>query len=343
MSGTFLQSNKMWIAENDSDINENEIISSPSVGVEYAGEDAGLSPNNMKATPLLVFCMFVQLGAVAQSPFDYGQNKRVYFISTELRQELGFDRIYLIEKREDGYRGEWQVVDIFFDSTEVFDNWTPGHRDDTFEFNFDTLISNLTNRYGNGYRFSNKKLNIRYGFHNPHTIYVNFSDSVSIGTTFPYGRHGEIGLSKNIFDKKGKLNYRIDYPAPTDSANETIELVDWASHNAYLNSNVHAGNLPDTVYIKYNKRGMLLEDMERTSVSKIKDIKSLFEYEGEYPEVTFHQIYVGKIEMEQFFLEKLGYQPELVLIEIYRYGVFSFLYNPENNKYHRTREIIIER
>ena len=52
--------------------------------------------------------------------------------------------------------------------------------------------------------------------------------------------------------------------------------------------------------------------------------------------------YLGLVEMEKFISKKLRLLPELLLIEIYRYGVFSFALNPANKKYYRTGTLVLE-
>ena len=110
-----------------------------------------------------VFFVLCLLNSVfAQSPFSYGQNKDVYFISKALQNKLGLQTIYSVGQRHDndaGGMGEnWDVTLITFEANTISQDWYPITLDSTFKYNFDSLTNGMEVLNGTQYQFSNEKL-----------------------------------------------------------------------------------------------------------------------------------------------------------------------------------------
>lgn len=245
----------------------------------------------------------------------------------------------------------WNVSVISFENDDnvIEDNWHPIYRDSLYRFDFADLTQNLTFFNGNHYNISDEKLSSYggrgYGTFESKDI-TRISDTISIVATSCTGHCGidaeKITYSKNIFTKQGRLKSTIFYP---DSDKE-LEDREYAPYNAsiedydkffdYLIKESH--RKPDTLYYKYNQNGNFSNSNKEINLT---DFDQLFnnDYSSNY---IFHQCYVGNVKMEKFFREKVGFTPKLIVIEIYKYGVFSFRLNSKNQKYYEDQTIILE-
>lgn len=300
---------------------------------------------------LFLLILLIQQFAFGQSPFNYGQNKKVYFISTALRNKLGIKTIYSIDQRFENDRGgmneNWDVSVISFDTNLISDQWSPISLDSTYKYRFDSLTSNLQFLNGKYYEFANNELTAYggggYGSFDHKDIY-KYSDTVSIIVTSCVGHCGDqpMTYSKNIFNKKGQLLYTVFYPTPSkdwgiDANGDTTTLADYERSFISL---INGGHSADTLFYKYDNNDLLLNTSEIDYITNSSDVKKLFTYPPQ--SYVFHQCYIGKTKMEKYFLRKIGFTPELVLIEIYKYGVFSFVFNNTDKKYYQTGNFTLE-
>lgn len=301
----------------------------------------------MKLTLATLLGILLQSQLYGQSPFDYGKNREVYFISTEIRTTLGFDEIYTVYKgdasSQSGKGQNWEITAIAFGGDEISDSWIPVTRDDDFRYNFDSLVNDPPLN-GERYYFSQGQLTAHggegYGTFDRREI-LRVSDTVSvteISCTGHCGGNHPVRYSKNVYSTAGRLLYTVSYPAPEEDAGLSDEGAPVADPE-FLMQHATADNLPDTVYYLYNARG-LYTGKSGNSLPPGKTT-GLFN-PADYFNGTFNQCYVGKVEMEKYFKKKLGYAPALVLVEIYRLGVFSFSLNPTDKKYYRTETIVLE-
>ena len=299
---------------------------------------------------LLLLTLLIHSTIMAQSPFNYGQNKQVYFISKEERHKMGLDTIYTFKLRKRAKEARWITEVTIFDSASVSDDFTLTSKDSTFKFNFDTLSSNFDGAhflYGRLYEFSNEMLT-GYGTigpgYNDWKIIKHLSDTASSVETCKSGLPSELKIwSTNVFDENGRIICtRIDSSNKNYLEDSIKELID--------SSIVKAG----TFFYNYNGKGLLLNyktEEDTVYITDVKEIKKLFidKYLG-YPLSSghkfscykYHQCYVRNIKMEKYFKKKIGYLPELVLIELYQYGVFSFVFDKTDKKYYRTRDVLLE-
>lgn len=305
----------------------------------------------MKTSFTIILTLFILPFSFGQSPFNYGQNKNVYFISTEIRNKLNIKTIYSIDQRHDNDEGgmgeNWDVTLISYDINSITDGWYPISLDSTFKYNFDSLTTNMRFLNGESYEFSNGKL-VSYGGGGYGSFdgmeITRFSDTISIVATSCVGHCGDqpVNYSKNIFNKKGQLLYSISYPTPNENKEMNEDEMSLQDYEKLLYSNVTSENIPDTLHYRYDNKGLLLNTSKENSIKNISEVKQLFTNSNDLATSKFHQCYIGKIKMEEFILKKLGFTPDLILLEIYRHAVFSFTLNRSDNKYYGTTDIILE-
>jgi hypothetical protein len=223
---------------------------------------------------------------------------------------------------------------------------------------------------GTSYEFSNGKLTA-YGGNGYGSFsrneFTRVNDTVSIIATYCVGHCGSqpVDYSKQVFNQSGQLVYRIDYPsmaaddeseekeepegeevmeedAPAMDYIEEGEVMTLEEYDHFLMRYVTDDQLPDTAFYAYDNKGLLLQ-MDESSGANAADTRSkLFESGEDVSQYKFHQCYIGRMRMERFILKKLGYTPELLLLEIHRHGVFSFRLDPKSQKYYEANTLMLD-
>lgn len=295
----------------------------------------------------------LQLNKLKRTPFDYGQNRQVYFLSREKRKQVGLNNIYIIEenlKNDLGGMGElWDVSLITFDTSKVTDDWYPMRSlDENFKYNFDSIVSKMEFLNGTGYEFSNGSL-INYGgggYGSFEVKDIDRLDTVSYITTSCAGHCSTSyveSYSKNVFNQKGQLLYTVFYSKQSQSDSTKPELNCIMDYELFLKGNINENNYNDTTFYKYDKEGRILKISKELSIKNSSDVEKLFGNPSDPSGYQFHQCYIGKTKMEKFIKQKLGYTPKLLLVEIYSHGVFSFTFNELDHKFYRTETIVLEK
>jgi hypothetical protein len=284
---------------------------------------------NHSASRLLVLIFAtLDLAGKTQSPFDYGQNKKIYFCSSEQREFLGIDQMIFVDQLPLGGRGgmgeNWEVTSLSFSKDQVADQWAPIQKEEDFVYSLERITDSLQFLNGELYTFSNGELVSNGG-----TGYGTFDwkevdrcpANRSVVTTTCTGHCGyrSTGLSENIFDTSGRLLYTLVYPEQ-----DSIEIEDPCDFIRKLMA-------VDTLRYAYDSTGLLKAE-----------IAGLFGTGDIFYAYRFHQCYIGDIKMEKYLQQKFGFTPELLLVEIYRYGVFSFVLNKTDRKYYRGRTVMLE-
>jgi hypothetical protein len=299
---------------------------------------------------VLCFLIAIPFSLFAQSPFNYGHNKKVYFISAEQRQQLAIDTIYEVDQAYEGDEGgmgqNWDVQLLTFDNSSVTDGWYPISLDSTFQFSLDSIKTKLYYLNGSEYNLAGGQLTSYggggYGSFDWYEIFWP-NDTASVVVKSCRGHCGDQPeqFSKNVFNKKGQLIYIVHYPTPQsdyyDDAEWTME-----QYERFLKSGIAEDITPDTTFYTYNKKGLLMKYNDEYKIDSAKNPRKLFNGSGDWFFSAFHQCYVGLVEMEKYVKQHLNFLPELLLIEIYRYGVFSFTLNSKDEKYYRTMDIVLQ-
>lgn len=303
----------------------------------------------MKSTGLFLIVYFYAAIIYAQSPFDYGKNKQIYFLSGEERDSLGIEEITCVLQLPENDRGgmgeNWDVTVVQFSPELITDDWYPISMPATFKYNFDSLTADMKFLNGSRYELSDGMVGSYggggYGSFDWKDI-ERYGDSISIIATSCVGHCGDqpVRFSKNVFNDAGILLYNVNYPTTEGSDMFPEEKLSLSAMNEILMAGVNEENYPDTIFYNYTKSGLFIKPEEKDI--QMESIKSIFVSESHFNYKEFQQCYIGKIEMEKFISKKLRLLPELLLIEIYRYGVFSFALNPANKKYYRTGTLELE-
>lgn len=303
----------------------------------------------MKSTGLFLIVYFYVAIIFAQSPFDYGKNKQIYFLSGEERDSLGIEEITCVLQLPENDRGgmgeNWDVTVVQFSPELITDDWYPISMPATFKYNFDSLVADMKFLNGSRYELSDGMVGSYggggYGSFDWKDI-ERYGDSISIIATSCVGHCGDqpVRFSKNVFNDAGILLYNVNYPTTEGSDMFPEEKLSLSAMNEILMAGVNEENYPDTIFYNYTKSGLFIKPEEKDI--QMESIKSIFVSESHFNYKEFQQCYIGKIEMEKFISKKLRLLPELLLIEIYRYGVFSFALNPANKKYYRTGTLELE-
>lgn len=303
----------------------------------------------MKSTGLFLIVYFYAAIIYAQSPFDYGKNKQIYFLSGEERDSLGIEEITCVLQLPENDRGgmgeNWDVTVVQFSPELITDDWYPVSMPATFKYNFDSLTADMKFLNGSRYELSDGMVGSYggggYGSFDWKDI-ERYGDSISIIATSCVGHCGDqpVRFSKNVFNDAGILLYNVNYPTTEGSDMFPEEKLSLSAMNEILMAGVNEENYPDTIFYNYTKSGLFIKPEEKDI--QMESIKSIFVSESHFNYKEFQQCYIGKIEMEKFISKKLRLLPELLLIEIYRYGVFSFALNPANKKYYRTGTLELE-
>lgn len=303
----------------------------------------------MKAVFIILLCMVFLVNGNSQSPFNYGQNMQVYFISTEERIQLSINEIITINLLPDNENGgmsqNCDVLIMSFDSVAFSDNWYPVYIDSFSEFSIELALSDLHYLNGNSYYFSNQHA-IEYGGEGYGSFdwkeFKHLSDSVTFVTTFCVGHCGNqpAGYSKNVYNDLGQIVYTVVYPQIDETEIQAVpedSIPEWL--NAYAFNSEH----PDTTYYYYDKNGLLLNINNFKKIADVSYIKQLYVNEIDANPFKFHQCLIGDIAMETYLQDKLGMTPELVFFELYRQAVVIFAINKKDEKYYPMPEVILER
>jgi hypothetical protein len=342
------------------------------------------SQKEVKTGVIIILNLLIGFVTLGQSPFNYGQNKDAYFISSELRKKLNFDTIYILDRSDKNYENdsityEWDETVISFNNNQV----------EAIISHFCCIDSNINiNNFSSGqppiyqanetFVFKNGKLQ-EYGIGAGvgYWKYINrYSDSISIVETTCVGHcvSQPNGYSKNVFNLKGRLVYTVLYPRVenVDDDYETfsnsegkISLSFWKK---IIRTSLTANKLPDTLFYYYDSKGLLLgmkatkhskkandyeyfsqslisEWINKNKITTSKEALKLYNFPDHAYQIdeniNYHQIFVGDIIMEEYFQQKFGFKPKLVLIEIYPKGVFVFILD-KNGKYYKKKNIILE-
>ncbi len=299
---------------------------------------------------MLIMLFNIYTNTLAQSPFNYGKNKHVYFISQAQRAILGIDIIYSIDQHAlnnlGGMNNNWDVSVISLDSSGGNNEWFPMYLDSTFQFNYDTLTNLDQCLNGTEWRVVNNRLVYSggYGYGSfDNSEYHYLSDTIATVDTYCSGHCGNQPLrsSKHVFNHKGLLKYVVHYPMFESEYEPEYEInfETETDYERYFNILIDSsGNTPDTTYFTYDKNGLLISYGRGNYL-----LKQLETYVNQTPHpFLFHQCYIGEETMEKFISKKLKYTPDIILIEICNTSVLTFVKNKQNKKYYINQRIVLE-
>jgi hypothetical protein len=259
---------------------------------------------------LLVIPFFLQ----AQSPFNYGKSRDIYFLSQRDISQFAIKHIYTVTA--DPEYGSWELFDIrFTDSTSFQNNWCTAVDVSTRIPSLDSVIQDSKEGYINGhfYSFVNGRIDAA-GMGGKgalcHWVY-SFRKNYAIATEecrYPEGSRKR----KVVYFSDGRVNYKTCCRT-TDSEEKIVGK----SH-------------VDTTYYVYDKGGRIV-GYKKQKLQKT--VTPIFSELVAKHERTYNQSYINKTVFEDYVRQQIGYHPKIVLFEIYRHAAVVFKFDEKQKKY----------
>jgi hypothetical protein len=291
------------------------------------------------------------------SPFAYGKNELFYFLSAEDREALQIREIHEITQFPEGsrhpfYDSNWTLTSLFFRPGSVSSSMAPLSLEEDYVFDFDSIPSLATYRFDSRFAFSNGKLTEEgpaiYGPFDFDILewkkFHYFGDSLSIVETRCKGNCGtsDIRFSQNVYDTTGRVLQTIYYPrTPKDGG---FSYSDFNSFHAHIQSGIDPEVIVDTIFNRYDENGLFLGYDRPDTYDYF--LPSRFEWEWyfniRWPDYAFHQVFIDGLEMEKVISDFTGILPEILFMEFYDRGVFTYWLNKKTGKYHRGSTVIME-
>lgn len=301
----------------------------------------------MRAIVSFSFCFSVFL-VQAQKPFNYGQNRNVYFISSELRKNWDIDKVHL--SRHEKAENAWILYSCSFSAKQIISRTYIRYGGKSFRFHLDSLTQPEYDM-DNSYYFIFEKGKVREfgssgsGAHEWHS--VKRSSGASLIETSRRG--GDISpnlnYTRNIFSSSGQLRHGIYYPVVPDSVLLKFSYSDSLKAkgvNFLIRESLKRRKRPDTLRFQYNKKGQLIKAGDE--VINPSDPVSFFLYNSDIEYGIYsEQAFVNSTRMETFILGKAGYLPRLILFEISPYCVISFYLDENTLQYYGGRSVNLEK
>jgi hypothetical protein len=176
--------------------------------LNYFGEDI-----LMKMRALLLFCFsFSSLLVWGQQPFNYGQNREVYFISSEVRKKWGIEKVYLARQEKEEKTN--LLYSCSFTSTQVITRTYIRYDERSFRYQLDSM---LQKKYDiqNTYYFHLEKGKIKAfgsegnGVNDQHEVKRSSGSSVVESIKAGGGVEPRLNYTRNIFSTSGRLLYGV--------------------------------------------------------------------------------------------------------------------------------------
>lgn len=294
----------------------------------------------MKWLPFFWVCLFVYTETAGQSPFNYGQNREVYFISSAERKKLALNNIMEINRQEGltWFRtwsfapGEIAATTLVSEDSNYVKADTvnlPATAEDGGDYYYYVLERGALSEYGGS----------GMGVHYWHRLRRYEKTSLLETTLVGGGSLPYLAYSRNVFGKDGRLMYSVAYPDIKDTlaemflTDDTISLKWFDYHmKQVIGSNDY---IPDTIRYTYNSSGCLTGvGTKKIDASRPRSFFADSSWSSK-------DLYAGNKSLETHIKRKLGYLPRLILVEIYQYGVMSF-YLDAGNKYRVGKPLILE-
>lgn len=303
----------------------------------------------MRVTILFLFAIFFIQQVYAQSPFNYGQDKNAYYISKDEREKLGITIIYDISEQMEGETGgmneNWDIITTEFTDESITEDWSIINSSDNYQFNFDSIIEYARFINGTIYNLKNQQVTDYGGYGYGSFNYCDIEkindtlSTVYASCTGHCGTNSAEYISKTIFNKNQQIIYSLIFPPEYPEQ----ELEEETSENDSLINNsisINTDTIPDTIYYEYNSENQIIKIGDKKIDPE--NLKSSIHAYNEGSNFKFHQNFIDNIKMEVFIKSKIGYLPHVILFEIYRYGVLTFVLDSEQQKYYGGEEMILE-
>lgn len=263
----------------------------------------------------------------AQSPFNYGKTRAIYFISTKEIKQYKIDHIYTITSSPEN--GRWDFFDIdFTDISSVFYNkWCQGSDDSSDIPLLDSLIPYTDNNYVQAtyYSFNNNNID-QAGMSGMgalcYSMYA-FYNGYSIATeSCKYAN--ENNQKKVVYFKNRLVNYIVCCKR-ADGEDDTTGR----GKDAFK----------DTTYYIYNNRRTVVGYKSKKQQT---GFTSIFSNMAQKHSAIKSKTFINKTPFEQYIDQMIGYRPRLLLFEIYQNAVLPFQYDSKQKRYIEMLDIHLE-
>jgi hypothetical protein len=109
--------------------------------------------------------------------------------------------------------------------------------------------------------------------------------------------------------------------------------------DSFLVSFISKDHKPDTTFsgLRYDTAGRVVRLNSGAAMDSTGSILPMILPLGKLARSSFHQCYINHTRMERFLVQKTGFLPKVILIEVHPLAVFSFVLN--EGKYYRARDI----
>ena len=263
----------------------------------------------------------------AQSPFDYGKTKDVYFISTKDIQNHKIDHIYTLTAEPE--YGKWDFFDIDFTKlpARFYNKWSEGKDDNSRVPSLDSLILETADNYANAsyYSFKNNRIE-EAGMTgmgalcgSDYTFYKGYSIAEE---GCKYGN--ETRQKKVVYFPNGRVNYTVCCKT-LDLDNKVVEK--------------KKDVFKDTTYYIYNTTGLVIGFKTKKLQAKVIPVFSnLLQQHSE----SYVETFINSTPFEQYIDQLIAYRPKLLLFEIYKNAVLPFKYDSISKRYVEMKDIHLE-
>lgn len=268
----------------------------------------------------------LQAAAQAQSPFDYGKTRNIYFLSRRDIRKEQIAHIYTIEG--DKQKGSWAFFDIGFNTYPGFYNHLCQSRWDSSQLpSLDSLMA-MADDYlvGTEYDFDGDKISARIEGHSitEYTVHKGFAIS----------RTAERQMEQT---SEALINYL------PDGRVHAIICCQWLEDGGKIRCG--AGVFRDTTYYRYDgqKRVTGYQIIRGHHPAKANPaFIPIFKALKRQHDAPYQQAYIGKVPFESFVDRLIGYRPKLLLLEIYKNAVLPFQYDSKRKRYVECADIHLE-
>lgn len=300
-----------------------------------------LSASVLVARSLVALSFLLCTSLVAQSPFNYGTNDSIYFVSKAKRQSTGLQEltsVYVFPQGETG--GMWENGDvntILFDTSEVQFNWSTAYLSSGDTFNLDSVLASAQFVNGSLVNLNGDRLSTYggYGYGSfDVSDYFWKNDTVALKITYCAGHCGEQrpSFSKVFYHKDGRPKCEVFY-AHDESDYWIDDSTSLEQFDTEMERAAAFSFLPSSQCFRYTAQHLF------AGIGEEEFPASFFEFS--YEAGQFQQVLAGNETLENWAQQHLHMLPKLLLFEVYQNGVVAFLLNRETKKYFRGRIVVL--
>lgn len=298
----------------------------------------------MKLLLLILFSFPFSL--FSQSLFGFNDSI-TKVIDKDLYNEWNIEGIYEIYKHKNnqtgGMNNNWSMTVWNINTDNASEEWVPIYRDSGFIFNYDSIVFDY--RVLNGFYVNLKNGELQsyggsgYGSFDFYDFY-KINDSLKLGVGYCTGHcsgSGILKFSKNIYSENGLIYSAINYNINEFTSENDISF-DFKFVKT-LDSIAKNKKSADTTFYLYTKN-------PTKYLGKLKDIVNISNTEShsimrrDY--YDFYNCFINKEKMEDFIYNKVGYHPQTLYFQYYKFGAFVFEYDEISGKYINSDLLLLE-